>query len=158
MATRSAIMVGIMLALILGPLNLGSLGIPFDAVWAEEEGSVVEGSGFSLFDTKAIKGYDEEKVQADPVCDRTKRPRILKVEPDVVKPGDRVVIKGENFGTKECFRGVSFSKASKANVNYKYVNQTTIEATVPEAPPGMTFVVMITGAGSAQSKGVLITK
>ena len=138
-------------------LGLGVAGS--SSVLAADEGAVVEGSGFSLFDTEAIKGYDEKKVQSDPVCDRSKRPRILKIEPDIVKRGGRVVIKGENFGKKECFRGVSFSKASKAKVKYKYVNDSTIEASVPkETPTGMTFVITITGAGSAQSKGVLVTK
>ena len=155
MATHS--MLGTMPALILGLLMLGLTATPFDTAWAADEGSVVEGSGFSLFDTEAIKGYDEKKIQDDPVCDRTKRPKIIKVEPDVVKPGDRVVIKGENFGSKECFRGVTFSKVSKTKVDYAYVNRTTIEATVPQVPPGMTFIVAITGAGSVQSKGVLIT-
>ncbi len=139
------------------------LGVPVTpagpSARAAEEGSVVEGSGFSLFDTEAIKGFDEEKVKSDPVCDREKRPRILNVEPDIIKPGDRIIIKGENFGTKECFHGVYFSKASKAKVVYTYVDPSTIEATVPDSTPaGMTFVHTITGAGSAQSKGLLVTK
>ena len=79
MATRS--MLGTILSLV-----LGFTGMPLAVGWAADEGSVVEGSGFSLFDTEAIKGYDEKKVQDDPVCDRTKRPKIIKVEPDVVKP------------------------------------------------------------------------
>ena len=127
--------------------------------FAADEGSIVQGSGFSLFDTEAIEGYDEEKVKKDPVCDREKRPRILQVEPDIVKAGDRVVIKGENFGSKECFWSVNFSKASKAKVEYTYVDPSTIEATVPASvPPGLTFVITITGSGSAQSKGVLVTR
>src|SRR5437773_12538193 len=65
------------------------------------QGEHVEGSGFSLFDTESIKGFDESKVAKDPVCDRSKRPRIVKVEPDEVKPGDKIVIRGENFGSKE---------------------------------------------------------
>ena len=140
-------------------MSLGCIGIPVGSVGMAQEGSDIRGSGFSLFDMEAIVGYDEDKVKNDPVCDREKRPKILKVEPDIVKPGDRVVITGENFGTKECFRGISFSKASKAKVDYKYVDTSTLEATVLEATPtGMTFVVAITGAGSAQSKGVLITR
>lgn len=131
----------------------------FHAARAAEEGSVVEGAGFSLFDTESIVGYDEEKVKKDPICDRTKRPSIHKVEPDTVKPGDKIVIKGENFGKPECFRGVNFSKASKSQVNYKYVSDSTIEAVVPnDVPSGMTFVLTITGAGSAQSKAILVTR
>ena len=138
-----------------------SLGVavaltPAGTVYAEKEGSNVEGSGFSLFDTPSIKGVDEKKIEKDPVCDRSKRPKITKVEPDEAKPGDRVVIKGENFGTKECLQSVTFSTAAGSNVKYKYVNDSTIEATVPNGKGGMSFVIVVTGSGSAQSKPVLI--
>jgi hypothetical protein len=129
---------------------------PVPTVSAAEEGSTVEGSGFSLFDTESIKGFDENKVNKDPVCDRTRRPVITKVEPDEAKPGDHVTIKGENFGTKECLHGVTFSSAAGTKVEYKYINESTIEATVPSAKPGMTFVIVVSGAGSAQSKPLLI--
>lgn len=125
---------------------------------AAEQGSTVEGAGYSLFDLESIKGSDIGKVEKDPICDRSKRPKIMQVEPDEAKPGDKVVIKGENFGTKECFRGVTFSSASKEQVEYKFVNDTTIEATVPEAKAGMSFVIVVAGGGSAQSKPVLIKK
>lgn len=138
---------------------MAASGLPFQTARAAEEGAVVEGSGFSMFDTESIVGYDEEKVKKDPVCDPTKRPSIHKVEPDTVKPGDKIVIKGENFGRPECFRGVNFSKASKSEVNYKHVNDSTIEAVVPkDVPPGMTFVLTITNGGSAQSKAILVTR
>jgi hypothetical protein len=78
------------------------------------------------------------------------------VEPDEAKPGDHVTIKGENFGTKECLHGVTFSSAAGTKVEYKYINESTIEATVPSAKPGMTFVIVVSGAGSAQSKPLLI--
>lgn len=120
------------------------------------EGSMVEGSGFSLFETESIKGFDANKVAKDPVCDRNKRPKITKVEPDEVKPGDRVTVKGENFGTKECFHGVSFSSAAGTTVEYKYVDESTLEVTVPESKTGMSFVIVVAGGGSAQSKPVLI--
>ena len=74
-----------------------------------EKGAVVEGAGFTLYDMESIKGSDAERVERDPVCDRSKRPKIHKVEPDEAKPGQKVLIKGENFGTKECFHGVAFS-------------------------------------------------
>lgn len=121
-----------------------------------EEGTIVEGAGFSLFDMESIKGFDQEKVEKDPVCDPGKRPRIVKVEPDDVKPGDKVVISGENFGTKECFHTVTFSASPEAKVTYQFVNDSTIEAIVPEAAAGMSFLVIVTGSGSAQSKPLLI--
>lgn len=121
-----------------------------------EEGAVVDGAGFTLFNTESIKGFDSEKVEKDPVCDRSKRPRIAKVEPDDVKPGDKVVISGENFGTRECFHTVTFSASPKAKVDFKFVNDSTIEATVPDAKAGMSFLIIVAGGGSAQSKPLLI--
>lgn len=136
-------------------LILGSLFIPIQASHAQE-GAMVEGAGFTLFDTESIKGFDANKVEKDPVCDRSKRPSIAKVEPDEAKPGEKVTIKGENFGSKECFHGVTFSAASKEKVDYHFLNDTTIEAVVPEAKAGMSFIIVVAGGGSAQSKPVLI--
>ncbi len=132
--------------------------VPVSTPRADEsgKGAIVEGAGFTLFDMESIKGSDTEKVDKDPVCDRSKRPRIAKVEPDEAKPGDKVVISGENFGTKECFHTVTFSASPKASVDYKFVNDTTIEATVPEAKAGMSFLIIVAGGGSAQSKPLLI--
>ena len=132
------------------------LGLSAQPSLRAEEGSVVEGAGFTLYNMESIKGSDSDKVERDPVCDRSKRPRIAKVEPDDVKPGDKVVISGENFGTKECFHTVTFSASPKAAVNYKFVNDSTIEAIVPEAKAGMSFLIIVAGGGSAQSKPVLI--
>ena len=131
------------------------MSAPTAAVSAEE-GSVVEGTGFSLFDTESIKGSDVEKVEKAPVCDRSKRPKIFKVEPDEAKPGQKVTIKGENFGTKECFHGVAFSAAGATKVDYTFVNETTIEATVPDVRAGMSFIDVVAGGGNARSKGFLV--
>lgn len=136
---------------------IGLPAIPTVAT-AEEEGTVLEGSGYGVYDTESIKGFDENKVERDPVCDRTKLPRIIRVEPDEVKPGDRVVIKGENFGSKECLQSVTFSSAPGQKIEFKYINESTIEATVPNSNPGMSFVQVVAGSGSAQSKPVLIKK
>lgn len=135
---------------------VGLAVIPISATRAAEEGSEVEGSGFSLFDMESIKGFDEEKVEKDPVCDPSIRLKITKVEPDVVKPGDRVVIKGENFGTKECLQSVSFSAAGGEKATFEYVNDSKIEATVPKIKSGMTFINVVSGSGSAQSKAILV--
>src|SRR5688500_9423794 len=121
----------------IGHSSLGLLVLIFACYWETAlaaatpaaEGTVSEGSGFGAYDTESIKGFDENKVTNDPVCDRNKRPKITKVEPDEANPGERVTIKGENFGTKECLQGVSFSSAAGQKVDYKYVNETTIEAT-----------------------------
>lgn len=134
----------------------GWLLLPLTILAADQEGAVVEGSGFSLFDTESIKGFDATKIEKDPVCDRNKRPRIAKVEPDEVKPGDKIMISGENFGTKECFHTVTFSSASKTPVEFKFVSDSAIEATVPDAKAGMSFIIIVAGGGSAQSKPLLI--
>ena len=134
------------------------LGTTFVAVPAghAQEGAMVEGAGYTMFNTESIKGSDTSKLENDPVCDRSKRPSIAKVEPDEAKPGEKVTIKGENFGSKECFHGVTFSAASKEKIDYHFVNDTTIEAVVPEAKAGMSFVIVVAGGGSAQSKPLLI--
>jgi hypothetical protein len=144
-----------MSAIIMGVFLLISTG-PLAAEEKKTEGSMEEGTGFSMFGTESIKGFDESKVEKDPVCDRSKRPKIHKVEPDEAKPGTRVVIKGENFGTKECFHGVAFSATGGVKVEYKFVNDTTIEATVPDARPGMSFIDIVAGGGNARSKGFLV--
>ncbi|HAP41033.1 MAG: IPT/TIG domain-containing protein [Nitrospira sp.] len=121
-----------------------------------QEGAMVEGAGYTMFNTESIKGSDTSKLEKDPVCDRSKRPSIGKVEPDEAKPGDKIVIKGENFGSKECFHGVTFSAAPKDKIDYQFVNETTIEAVVPDAKAGMSFIIVVAGGGSAQSKPLLI--
>ena len=140
-------------------LLMGIIGLtisPGILSFAEEPGAIVDGAGFTLYDTESIKGFDAEKVERDPVCDRSKRPRIAKVEPDETKAGDKVVITGEHFGTKECFHSVTFSAASSTPVNFTFMSDSAIEATVPDAKTGMSFVIIVAGGGSAQSKPVLI--
>ena len=138
---------------------LGLFGFMTSSVilsYAEKPGAIVDGAGFTLYDTESIKGFDSAKVERDPVCDQNKRPRIAKGEPDEAKPGDKVVITGENFGTQECFHTVTFSAASNTPVVFKFMSDTAIEATVPDAKAGMSFIIIVAGGGSAQSKPVLI--
>ncbi len=133
-----------------------SIALPITVSYGEDQGAMVDGAGFTLYGTESIKGFDAGKVERDPICDRNKRPRIARVEPDEAKPGDKVVITGENFGTKECFHAVTFSAASNKPVDFKFMSDSVIEATVPEAKAGMSFVIIVAGGGSAQSKPVLI--
>ena len=137
----------------------GWLLAPVSPIQADDQsgkGAIVEGAGFTLYDMESIKGSDAEKVERDPICDRSKRPKIFKVEPDEAKPGQKVTIKGENFGTKECFHGVAFSAAGPAKIDYTFVNESTIEATVPDVRPGMSFIDVVAGGGNARSKGFLV--
>jgi hypothetical protein len=135
---------------------IGYIASPMTASYAEEPGAMVDGAGFTLYGTESIKGFDAAKVERDPICDQTKHPRIAKIEPDEAKPGDKVIISGENFGTKECFHTVTFSAASHIPVAFKFMSDSSIEAIVPDAKAGMSFVIIVTGGGSAQSKPVLI--
>lgn len=129
---------------------------PFCQRSLAEEGVIVDGAGYTLHDTQSIKGHDEQTVEKDPVCDSTKKPKIITVEPDEAKPGQTITIRGEQFGTKDCFRGVAFSAAGSAKIDYRYVNETTIEATVPDVRPGMSFIDIVAGGGNARSKAFLI--
>lgn len=85
-----------------------AISAPVHTIWAAEgappEGTMEEGTGFSLFGTESIKGFDASKVEKDPVCDRNKRPKIFKVEPDEAKPGDKVVIKGRTSEPRSASR------------------------------------------------------
>ena len=135
---------------------IGSLSVAMPLSYAEEPGAIVDGAGFTLYGTESIKGSDAAKVERDPVCDRSRRPKIFKVEPDEAKPGQKVTIKGENFGAKECFHGVAFSAAGPAKVDYTFVNDSTIEATVPDVRAGMSFIDVVAGGGNARSKGFLV--
>ncbi len=82
------------------------LGTTFVTVPAghAQEGAMVEGAGYTMFNTESIKGSD----------------------------------------------------TSKEKIDYRFVNETTIEAVVPEAKAGMSFIIVVAGGGSAQSKPLLI--
>lgn len=129
---------------------------PFCQRSLAEEGVIVDGVGYTLHDTQSIKGHDQQIVEKDPVCDSTKKPTIITVEPDEATPGQTITIRGEQFGTKDCFRGVAFSAAGSTEITYQYVNETTIKVTVPDVRPGMSFIDVVAGGGTARSKAFLI--
>ena len=113
----------------------------------------IPGMGSGAYDVPSVGGPGDS-VDKAPVCDNRARPKIMKVEPDPVKPGDKITIKGENFGTKECFQGVSFGSGGGldgAKPSFKYINETTVEATVPNIKPGLSRVNVVTGGGSSQA-------
>lgn len=121
-----------------------------------EEGVIVDGAGYTLHDAESIKGHDEQTVEKDPVCDSSRKPKIVRVEPDEAQPGQTIRIKGENFGTKDCFRGVAFSATGPTKIDYRFVNDTTLEVTVPDAQPGMSFIDIVAAGGNARSKAFLV--
>ncbi len=113
---------------------------------------VIPGMGSGAYDVPSVGGPGD-KVDKAPVCDNRARPKITKVTPDPTKPGDKVTIQGENFGSKECFHGVYFGSGGPdgAKTSYKLVNETTIEATVPEVKSGLNKLNVVTSGGSSQS-------
>ena len=104
---------------------------------------------------EAIKGFDEEKVKNDPICDSSVRPQIDQVTPDEMKSGDTIMVQGKYFGKKkECFHGVTFG--SEQAKTFTYVDDEHIEAIVPEGlRSGVTFLNVETGGGTAR-KGILV--
>jgi IPT/TIG domain len=112
-----------------------------------------EPGGFVI--PESIKGFDEQKVKNDPICDSSVRPQIDQVKPDEMKTGDTVVVQGKYFGKKkECLHGVTFgSVPAKA---FSFVDDERVEAVVPEGlRSGVTFLNVETGGGTAR-KGILI--
>lgn len=104
---------------------------------------------------ESIKGFDEQKVKNDPICDSSVRPQIDHVKPDEMKPGDTVVVQGKNFGKKkECFHGVTFgAEPAKA---FTLVDDEHVEVVVPEGlRSGVTFLNVETGGGTAR-EGILV--
>ena len=125
------------------------LAVGFDSTASADVN--IPGMGSGAYDVPSVGGPGDS-VDKAPICDMRARPKITKVEPDPMKPGDKITIKGENFGTKECFQGVSFGgMVDSSKVSFKYVNETTVEATVPAIKPGMTRVNVVTGGGSSQA-------
>ncbi len=112
----------------------------------------IPGLGSGAYDVPSVGGPGD-KVDKAPVCDNRARPKITKVSPDPMKPGDKITIKGENFGTKECFHNVSIGSQGpdRAEVKYQFINETTVEATVPNLKAGLTPLNVVTSGGSTQS-------
>lgn len=104
---------------------------------------------------ESIKGFDEQKVKNDPICDSSVRPQINQVEPDEMKSGDTVVVRGKDFGMKkECLHGVTFGPEPAKT--FTYVDDEHIEVIVPEGlRSGVTFLNVVTGGGTAR-KGILV--
>lgn len=100
---------------------------------------------------EAIKGFDEEKVKADPICDSSKRPEIVSVKPDEVKPGEKIVITGHHFGKKkECLFNITIGYEEGKDPTY--ISDQQLEVTVPETVgSGLLFLNIQTGGGSARS-------
>ena len=85
----------------------------------------------------------------------------MKLHASPLTPDARAALGHAGFSRRRFLKGsgvliVTFSAASKEKVDYHFLNDTTIEAVVPEAKAGMSFIIVVAGGGSAQSKPVLI--
>jgi hypothetical protein len=81
-------------------------------------------------------------------CDYRAHPSIATVTPSHVKPGQKITIRGKNFGSRQCFHSVSFGR--KSTEAWTYVSSSTVEATVPDLRPGAVPVTVSTEAGTSQ--------
>ena len=96
------------------------------------------------------KGSAPKAVTKAPVCSPDLHPTIKTIVPDRVKAGTKIKIKGNNFGKKECFKDVSFGSTS--TTQFKVVNDSLVEATVPaKLRSGMMMVRVQTAGGSADN-------
>ena len=84
--------------------------------------------------------WSRSRSKEEPICSPNKRPHIDAVEPDEVKPGDKMIVTGRFFGEKkECLYKVTIG--SEEAKNPTYINEEKVEVTVPDsARPGMTFL------------------
>jgi outer membrane biosynthesis protein TonB len=73
-------------------------------------------------------------------------PRIDELVPDEGEPGEQVTIKGAEFGTSDCLRGVSFGPGQASTFTLK--DQSTISTTVPaDGRKGLVMVTVTTASG-----------
>ncbi len=101
--------------------------------------------------TKVSNTPEPVKVKEEPICSPNKRPHIDAVEPDEVKPGDKMIVTGRFFGEKkECLYKVTIG--SEEAENSTYISQEKLEVTVPDSVrPGMNFLNVQSGGGAARS-------
>jgi hypothetical protein len=81
-------------------------------------------------------------------------PKIDKLTPDEGKPGEKITIKGTQFGSADCLRGVSFGPGHAAAFTMQ--NDTTITATVPSGGRKGLAMVTVTTASGEDSKAFLV--
>lgn len=121
-----------------GLVVLGALSL---VLWSPD------GEAKSAKKAAASKGVPASVAKA-PVCDTHLHPKITAVTPDPVKAGQKITIKGQNFGTKACFQKVSFGRHDSGA--FRYVNDSTLVATVPNLNPGLIPVHILTAGGSSE--------
>lgn len=99
---------------------------------------------------ESIKGFDEQKVLQDPLCDPTHRPTIQTITPDEAKPGDTIRVTGNYFGAKSsCLYSVTFGEYQGEDLIL--LEENVFEVRVPkELKAGLVFLNIVTNGGSAR--------
>jgi len=72
-------------------------------------------------------------------------PKIESVKPDEGKSGDKVTIRGKNFGAPGCLSSISFGSGLLAK--FEHVNESTVTATVPSGKKGLHLLSVTTASG-----------
>jgi hypothetical protein len=108
---------------------------------------------------KAVAPKAKPKMRAADTAAKTDAcfgvaPQIEKLVPDEGHPGVKVTIKGTEFGSPECLRGVSFGPGQSAA--FSMGNESTIVATVPTSSRKGLVIVTVTTASGEDSKPFLI--
>ncbi|MDX1410780.1 MAG: IPT/TIG domain-containing protein [Nitrospirales bacterium] len=100
---------------------------------------------------ESTKGFDEQKVLQDPLCDPTHRPTIQTITPDEANPGDTIRVTGNYFGAKtRCLYSVTFGEYPGENLSL--LGDNIFEVRVPkELKAGLIFLNVVTNGGSARS-------
>jgi len=72
-------------------------------------------------------------------------PKIESMKPDEGKSGDKITIRGKNFGTPGCLSSISFGSGLPAK--FVHVNESTVTATVPSGKKGLHLLSVTTASG-----------
>lgn len=108
---------------------------------------------------KAVKPKAEAKFRTAETAAKGKAcsgvaPQIDKLVPDEGKPGAQVTIKGADFGSPECLRGVSFGPGHASAVTMK--DESTIVTTVPTGGRKGLVMLTVTTASGEDSKVFMV--
>lgn len=108
---------------------------------------------------KATKPKAEPKFHTAETATKTMAcfgvaPQIEKLVPDEGKPGAQVTIKGTQFGSPDCLRGVSFGPGHSSTFTMK--NESTIVTTVPTGGRKGLVMLTVTTASGEDSKVFLV--
>jgi hypothetical protein len=97
--------------------------------------------------------HTAETAAKDKACSGV-APQIDKLVPDEGKPGVKVTIKGDQFGSPDCLRGVSFGPGHSSAFTMK--DESTIVTTIPTGGRKGLVMLTVTTASGEDSKVFLV--